>query len=145
MGTYLLNGSVLRQSRMPTPSRYHAMTMRDGLVSEALAELRSTLNDMLGSVQAAEKDHRILTIGLEDFSMDFDGTIRRIFTHLLGSSQDKLIPKLVELSAVHDVGRWPAEKRTASKHIASSESEAAVVRVLESLQAEGEPSIRKVY
>jgi len=129
----------------PTPEVYGQMTLRDGLVTEAVAELKSTLPDMLETLEISKNDHRILTIRFEDFSKDFDGATRRIFTHFLGPNQDRLVSELIKVAAVNDVSRWSQEKKVASDHVAMSDAKKSAASAMESLFAEREPSVTKVY
>lgn len=129
----------------PGPELYSHMNLRDGLITEAAAELQSTIPDMLETFETSKKDHRVLTVRLEDFSSDFDGTTRRIFTHFLGPYQDKVVSELITAAAAYDISRWSHEKKIASHHIARREVKTVAVQVLESLLAEHNPYIEKIY
>lgn len=60
--------------------------MITGLKIEARGELQSTLQEELAVVKASAGDDRVLTIGLEDFQDDFNGTVATIYAFLFGSN-----------------------------------------------------------
>lgn len=87
------------------PKYLTGLSVEDGLVFEAKAQIVSTLQEITSVVVASIRDEQVLTLGLEDFENDFDGTTSRMFRFFYGDD-DQLVEKLVVAARKADNSRW---------------------------------------
>lgn len=87
----------------PTPDTYRNKSVREGLVIEAQAEMRSTIRDMLNTlaIENSHSTHPVLPIDLGDIFDNFEPTIRRLYTHLVGDDA-AMVGELVALARDQD-------------------------------------------
>lgn len=91
------------------------LEQKDGLIFEMNGYARITINSML----EWEDDSDTLTVRLEDFSRDFEGTLASIFKWIgLGEDVSK---REIELAKVHDISRMSDEQIEADSHISSAD------------------------
>lgn len=115
----------------------------------------SNIPRMLDVYNLTSKDPLALIVNLNEFGQDYDGTTRRIFSHLLGHSHPQ-IETLVKRVQKFDVKRWSKEKmeRTAhpkrrkwgeASHFHTDVGQAQAIGELEQMFAEGVPEIKELY
>ena len=83
----------------------------EGLAFE-ICRSRSNIRDM---ADWDYSDPRFLECRLEDFSEDFDRSIRRVFEHLELLDQGEA--EILRIAAAHDLSRWSAQERKKAAHV----------------------------
>lgn len=107
-----LNGSTLQQ-------HYQRLSPADGVRFECMRMVLELVETAL-VYNATRNLDNALTVHLEDFSRDYDGTMRRLFTFLRSGSR---VESLVKLAAPYDLARAPAGD---TRHVSSSSSKQAL-------------------
>lgn len=103
-----LNGTTLQQ-------HYQRLGQADGVRFECMRMALELVETAL-VYNATRGLTNTLTVRLEDFSREYDGTMRRLFT-FLGSGL--YVESLVKAAAVYDLARAPAED---TRHVSASSS-----------------------
>eukprot|EP00931_Biecheleriopsis_adriatica_P103727 TRINITY_DN78523_c0_g1_i1.p1 TRINITY_DN78523_c0_g1~~TRINITY_DN78523_c0_g1_i1.p1 ORF type:complete len:351 (-),score=74.94 TRINITY_DN78523_c0_g1_i1:103-1155(-) len=93
------------------------MSTEKGLLLEAAVQSRYTMQDMLNVSNQVNGWSNVQRVGLEEFSEDYDGVTRRMFSFLLGPDHPK-INQIVKAAASQDVARWPQKRLANNAHIA---------------------------
>lgn len=88
---------------------------KEGLIFEMNGYARITINSML----EWEDNPDTLTVRLEDFSRDFEGTLASILKWI-GLEED-LSKREIELAKVHDISRMSEQQIEADSHISSAD------------------------
>ncbi len=91
------------------------LEQKDALIFEMNGYARITINSMLEWVD----DSDTLTVRLEDFSRDFEGTLASIF-EWIGLEED-VSKREIALAKVHDISRMSDEQIEADSHISSAD------------------------
>lgn len=93
------------------------LSLADGLSHEARSEIQSTLSEMSSVVKATQNNENVLTISLEDFVDDFNGTTALMFDFLFGKDHIARQDMIQKASACDEVGN-----HIQSNHINSKEN-----------------------
>jgi len=138
-----LNGSGPRGNGHPSPNDYSHMSENEGLLYEATLQLQSTLADMVQTFKRSRKDKRILNLRMEDFETDFNGTLQKLYGHLV-HSEEALIQTMIDSSQSLNTQTWSPKQIAPhghDHHVMSHETRIRLRRVLCDLLAEGKPAI----
>lgn len=138
-----LDGSGPDGNGHPEPGDYEQMSLHDGLAYEASAELRSTVVDMIEVYQHTQPDSRFATVRLEDFENNFNGTLYRIFSHMLPNNTDSIQTLIDDLQA-ENVANWSPEKVARKDHVDSPEEQAKANRKMCKMRKHGNEIITKL-
>uniref|UniRef100_A0A7S1QXB7 Sulfotransferase domain-containing protein n=1 Tax=Alexandrium catenella TaxID=2925 RepID=A0A7S1QXB7_ALECA len=135
---------------MPTgPKKLTGLSVYDGLrlESEAIMYKRPTqrgvLREMLAVHELVKDDPRVLETDLDSFAQDFDGTTRRVFTHLLEEGHPA-VDWLVRVNKEADVGRWTPERLAKNNHVHEKTMKHVVSKAVTELLRIGDPSVLSV-
>jgi hypothetical protein len=99
------------------PDVLRGLSLEEGLVHEAKMEYASTLKAMMHMLEASRNDPNVLTISLEDFAKDFDGTVAAVYQHFLGKDHPQLT-SLCEKARFYDLTRRP---ESGGDHVTTSQ------------------------
>lgn len=104
------------------------------------------VEEMKGVDDAAVSDDRVLTLDLESFSEDFDGTARRLFNHMFDEPPQTQLAQLMANSSKNDVKRWPARKVKNFSNVRASRdvNSMEALSVWKQMRADGDPEVLKV-
>jgi len=135
-----LNGSGPHGNGHPNPDDYSRMSEKEGLLYEATVESQSTLADMVQTFDRSRDDKRILTLRMEDFRADFNGTLRKLYGHLV-RSKEAPIETLIDKAQPVNTQTWSPEHVASDPHIMTHETRTRLRRILCDMLAEGQPAI----
>ena len=91
------------------------LNQKDGLIFEMNGYARITINSML----EWEDDSDTLTVRLEDFSRDFEGTLASMFKWI--GLEGDVSKREIEFAKAHDISRMSDEQIMADSHISSAD------------------------
>merc|ERR1712107_137101 len=77
----------------------------------------------------------VLTVGLEEFSDDYDAATRKIFKFLLGDDQH-MIEELVSSASQYDTNRWTAAELDSDAHVTDEATSAETIQLFLSMRNE---------
>jgi len=86
------------------PDFANATSIEEG-VRMLARDIKGLTEDIVTTHKALAGDPRALTLELADFGRDFNGTARRLYTHLYDAGAASL-KELLWVSAEHDTKRW---------------------------------------